>query len=524
MFTSFSRTVLTHAKVWWFIPITILLVALVGCDGTENQENQRNFDALSSRLSSLKTDIEEQTTVLQQILDRLSPPDQVDAFSKRLNSLETDVEGQTTVLQQILERVSLPEQLDALTDQLKSLETDVRGQSTRLEQILDHVSPPQLSADWENRLDQLEASARGVNQWPKDAGEAEEYFEQTAELVASLPVWAEADYLRRLNVVRWSAMAFERLHGLQRNQHSLDELEEIVLNLRDLAEAKPDGVSEALSERLRESASEVAAKAANQRVTEAIEEAQSFLESNSEVKPEIIELYEFLEVESSAQFLEIQEETGVPFDANVKFEMLRDRLYNRIMRGQAAEQAAALTAQWQNLRKLPNHQPLYEMSVRMLLQRVMSVHTALVLEGITTTAYDELERELNQAVEKIESQVAKRQAQAMRSYQRWALSKIKKFETAFEVTKEKAREAASILRPDDGGWSDAYYREVRYAMIENLLPINLPLLDLPVQKRFHEAFQAGWRKLDGREDQTAVAQRSALIVKKSLREFMDEQK
>ena len=109
----------------------------------------------------------------------------------------------------------------------------------------------------------------------------------------------------------------------------------------------------------------------------------------------------------------------------------------------------------------------------------------------------------------------------MRSYQRWALVNIKAFEAAFQATSDKAAEAASILRNDDGGWSD-YYQEVRQAMVAHLLPINLALLDLPVQKRYQRAFQTGWNKLDGREDQTAVAQASALAVKKSLREFLED--
>ena len=447
--TSFPRTVPTHASLWSFVLVIIVLVTLGGCDGSGNQEDRRQLDALSNRLSSL----------------------------------ETDVEGQTTVLQQ----------------------------------ILDLVSMPQLSADWENRLEQLEAQAGDISQWPKDVGEAGEFLEQTAALVASLPVWAEADYLSRLTVVRWSAMAFERLHDLQNNDHSLEEIEEIVVDLRDLADARPDSGSEALVERLQESASEVAVRTANRRVMEAVEEAQSYLGRNLDVTPDIIEIYEFLE---------LHEETDNSVGVNVDIARLRDRLYNRMMQGQAAEQAAALTAQWQNIRNLANHQPLYEVSVRTLLQRVTSAHTTFVLEGITTTAYDELESELNRAIETIESKAAKRaedrQAQAMRSYQRWALSKIKEFEAAFQATDGKARADARLFRRDDGGWSDAYYREVRQAMIADLLRINLALLDLPVQERFQQAFRKGWQKLDGRDDQTAVAQASALAVKKSLREFMEE--
>ena len=453
MFRLFSSTVPTHVNPWSFILGIILLSALGGCDGPGSQENQQQLDALSTRLSSLETDVEQQTTVLQQILD--------------------------------------------------------------------HASPPQLSANWENRLEQLEAQIGDISQWPKDAGEAGEFFEQTAELVASLPPWAEADYLPRLTVARWAAMVFVRIYDLQDNAHSLDQLEEIVLELHDLDNARPEGGSEALVERMRENAAEFAGKVANRRVAETIREAQLYLGGDSDVAPDIIEIYEFLELYEEADNL---------VDINVNIATLRNRLYNQMLQGQADERATALRAQWENVQQFSRVQPqpaIYEVSVRALLQQVVSAHMVLALEGVATTAYDELESELRRAVQAIDSTLAKRaeerQAQAMRSYQRWALSEVKAFEAAFDTTSKRAAEDASLLRPDDGGWNDAYYNEVRLAMINRLLPINLALLDLPVQERYQQAFQKGWKKLDGREDQTSVAQASALTVKKSLRDFLEKE-
>jgi hypothetical protein len=48
------------------------------------------------------------------------------------------------------------------------------------------------------------------------------------------------------------------------------------------------------------------------------------------------------------------------------------------------------------------------------------------------------------------------------------------------------------------------------------------LLDLPVQERYQRAFQNGWKKLDGRQDQTEVAEQTAVIVKRSLRTFLED--
>ena len=406
------------------------------------------------------------------------------------------------------------QQLEALSARLGPLESAIQQQTTVLHQILEQVSPPQLSPEWENRLKQLEGQVGNVDQWPNDTGEAELFFEKTSELVTGLPAWAEAQYLPRLSSVRWSAMAFTRLHHPTDTSQLLHQLEQLGDEMRDLATAKPDGGSEALAQRLRENASEVSGKVANRRVEEVIEQAQQYVEGNLDAVPDIASIYEFLGLYEKDDDL-----VGV----QVNVATLRKRVYKEMARRQADEQAAVLRAEWQNVRKLAHHQPQYEVAARMLLQQVVSAQATFALEGIATTAYNELQGELRRAVETIESKAAERaeerQAQAMRSYQRWALSKIREFEASFQATSYKAAEAASLL---DDGWSDAYYQEVRQAMIVDLLPINLALLDLPVQERYQQAFQTGWKKLDGREDQTSVAQASALTVKKSLRAFLED--
>ena len=455
MFRLFSTIVPTHANPWPFVIGIIFLSGLGGCDGPGNQADQSES----------------------------AYHQQLEALSTRISSLESATEQQTTVLQQ----------------------------------ILDHVSPPQIPADWENRLKQLEVQVGDISQWPKDAGEAGQFFEQTSELVASLPAWAETDYLPRLSLVRWTAMAFVRLSDLRSNGQSLDQLEELVVEMRDLADARPQGGSEALVQRLREDAVELAGRVTNRRVTEAIREAQQYLAGGSDAAPDIVDVYEFLGL--------YEKDHGL-VDINVNIATLRKKVYEEMVRRQADEQAAVLRAQWQNVGKLAHHQPQYEVSTRMLFQQAVSAQAALVLEGIVTTSYEELENELRRAVETIETKAAEhaeeRQAQVMRSYQRWALSEVKAFEAVFRATSGKATEDASLLRPDDGGWNDAYYNEVRLAMINHLLPINLVLLDLPVQERYQQAFQTGWKKLDGREDQTSVAQASALTMKKSLRAFLED--
>ena len=444
------------------------------------------------------------------------------------------------------------QQLEALTTRLNALENVVQQQISVLQQIHENVTPAEISPQWENRLEQLESQITSSNKWPKDAAGAEQYFEQTSDLVTGLPIWAEAQYLPRLSLVRWSAMAFnslhfardnsqsldqldqlvnemrelanaspegaseDLLHFARDNSQSLDQLDQLVNEMRELADASPEGASEDLVSRLHENAAEIEYKTNRQRVIIAVK-AGEYVEKKDYIPAEtseIASLYEFLE------FYEKNNEYADFIDVDVS--VLRRKLYDKILIRQAVDQASSLRAKWKNVKEMAknnSHIEVYEVAIRTLLQQVMSAQAALILEGIEIPDYNELEKELRTAVETIESQLEERQALAMRNYQNWALKKIKVFETAFEEIKKKADEEGSWWRRDNGGWID-YYKEVQDAMIKHLLPINVAMLDMPVQERYLQVFQTGWKKLDGREDQTAVAVASATIRKKPLRDFL----
>ena len=408
------------------------------------------------------------------------------------------------------------QQIEALSARLNALESVIQQQIPVLQQIRENVTPAEISPQWENQLEQLEIQVASSDKWPKDAGEAGQFFEQTSELVTGLPVWAEAKYLPRLSVVRWAAMSFNSLNHPRDDNQSLDQLEQLVDEMRDLADASPEEGSEDMVRRLREKAEDIADKTTRRRVKEAVEQAIQYVGDIPADNTDIANLYEFLEL------YEKDNDHADVIDVDVS--ALRKKLYEKIVIRQAGDRASSLRSQWKNVKEMAKDQPqpaVYEVATRTLLQQVMSAQAALVLEGIEAPVYNELQKELRAAVETIDSQAEERQALAMRDYQRWALEKIKVFEDEYQAISEKADEAARALRRDDGGWID-YYKEVQEAMIDHLLPINVSLLDLPVQERYLQAFQTGWKKLDGREDQTSVAVASATTRKKQLRDFPED--
>ena len=465
-----------HFNRWLFILALILPSGLGGCDRRDDQQDE----------------------------PRLAYHQQLEAFSARLGALEDTVQQQGDT---------------------------IRRQSAVLQQILDNVSPARMSPEWESRLRQLEHQVSHDSRWPKDTGEAGRFLEQVSELVTGLPARAEAQYLPRLSPVRWAAMAFVSLNQTTDTSETPDRLDQLVDELRALADARPEGGAESLIQALAKHAAELADEATRRRVTTAVEQADQYVEGGPGTAADVARLYEFLEL-----YVAGYETAGVDVDIPA----LRQRLYKEMLRRQAVDQTAALHDRWKTARKLEQHQPaVYEASARMLLQQVVSARVALVLEGVTTPVHDGLERDLRNAVATIEIEAAeraeRRQGRAVRSYQLWALSVIKAFETEFERITDKVAETKSWLDSVNPlRWNDpdyrehrdyteaGQYREVRQAMINHLVPVNLALLDLPVHERYQQAFQTGWQKLDGRGDQTEVAKAAAVAEKKSLQEYLED--
>ena len=105
---------------------------------------------------------------------------------------------------------------------------------------------------------------------------------------------AEPQYLPQLSPVRWAAMAFDRLNYPVDTVRTPDQLDQLVGELRALADAKPDGSAEALVQALGERAAELAGEATERRITEAVGQAERYVEGNPGVAAEIAKLYEFL--------------------------------------------------------------------------------------------------------------------------------------------------------------------------------------------------------------------------------------
>ncbi|GEM_PF-2735460 len=458
---------------------------------------------------------------------------------------------------------ALDDQQTQMAKSMSSVERTVSNQNAVIDRAMGKIIPVVMPAEWENRLSQLEARIKEPGRWPKDASEAEGFLNQASSLVKDMPAWAEADYLPRLTPVRWAAGVFVSI-ARPRDDAAIPS---IIEETKGLVSAIPDGGSADLERKLKEESRLLSEKLDQSKLAEAIKTAGQYIQNaNSSSSDEAL-----ADISNVYDVLGLYEEEG-PQAAEVR--ALRTQLHKSMVESQGKQQAASLAERWSIVQKLRNDQPgIFEMSVNMLLQEVATTRVALALERVKQPTLDDLETALRHVITETSTQAAKReeerQAKAIREYQRWALGQIRKFEGRMSKDSLNRVSWDAVQRVKDGGgcqgledlpsvadaishakytpvkgkfwgstsvytWQDKPYTEPDFAselwfkvlrdvFVADLLPVNPVLLETAVQERYQRAFLSGLKLLDGRDDQTYVAEQTALAIKKPLRDFIEGQ-
>ncbi len=387
-------------------------------------------------------------------------------------------------------------------DRIATIETTTQQQTEILNAALGNALPVKMPRKWEGRLEELETRVSDADLWPTDASQSQKFVDELSQLISELSPLAESNYFPRLSLVRWAALAFDVLHRTPAPDESLDNLVE---QIRAIADATPDGVVSGLDQKLQVAADDWADKAEAQLIEETIQVAEKFLKGKDAARQEALSHH--ASIDEVYEILGIYENVSQRDD---EIHELRTNLQRQIVIREAQSQAAALTDQWAEAKKLVTSKPeVYRTAASMLLREVTSARAVLVLQGIHQPVYGSLEGEIQDAVEGM-------QDEARRRYQGWALGQIIRFQKKHMAIAERASRDARLLSFDNGGWTDDRFSEVQHAMESYLLPIDRALLDLPVLMRYQREFDEGWSRLDGREEQTNVAKASSLREKRNL--------
>lgn len=516
--------------------------------------HQAKIGALEQSLDRATVTIKQQSSVLDRTIGKVIPvmPDRVADLEQSLERAVTEIEQQSTALDKTIGEVVsvIPARISTLEHSLDQAVSTIKKQRQNLQDISDLVFPP-MPAGCLDSLVELERVVANEDKWPKTGQAAQDYLGSISDLISELPSWAESEYMARLNVVRWSAMVFTTINPPENREVDLHARAE---TLAALSESAPNGTGNKLIERVdREQARLVrAADAADWKSLR--QRAEGYVAKPGSVTSGIIQ--------QDIALLLAHLDSADPSRRNDAGQLLRD-LQKIMFRLEAEQQVQSLRSRLESLMQLKDEDPaLFEAGVGMLLEEVRSARMNLALSGLDVEALNQVDSQLKARLEQLQNTTRDGQevahARAVRAYQKYALESIERFSKRFQDRDKIAEEALRRIRtasryaddyrdlpsvqhaiknakyrkierpylPDDEEYklyginesleSHLTHRVCRDAMVTHLLPIDLRLLEMPVQDLFQQAWQSGWKYLDGRADRTKVAERTIDVSKTTL--------
>jgi len=448
--------------------------------------------------------------------------------------------------------------IEALEQSLDRAAAAIEQQSSVLDRTIGKVVPVRMPASWSERLAELERVAADQSRWPRTGQAAQDYLASMSDLISKLPSWAESEYMGRLNLVRWSAMVFTTIYPPGTGEVDLHARAEM---LAALGESAPDGANKKLIEHVDKEQARLVRKADDadwqllcKRAAGYIAEPKSA--TSSSIQQDIALLRGYSDVEDTTRCDQVDQ--------------LIAGLRKIMFRREAEQQVKSLQSRMASLKHLKEKDPsLFEAGIGVLLGEVRSSRMNLALSGLEVESLTQIDAQLleelsQQQVAVLDDQQTAR-AQSVRAYQQYALKSIERFNKRFQDREKIAEEALKRIREgrrDTDDYADqpsvqhaiknakyqrikgyiydsekyklddteesleSYltYRICRDSMVAHLLPIDLRLLEMPVQALFQQAWQSGWKCLDGRADQTNVAERTADVKKTTLADVQGGQR
>lgn len=395
--------------------------------------------------------------------------------------------------------VSLESRLAQNEQQTKEKTTEianiVQQQTAVMHRALGKVIPVELPEALTRKLSALETRISNEKSWPKDAAEADTMLAELRSLMRQIPPWAEEDLLPRLNALRWGAsgLVFVVRSQSVTNGALADSLDEVDTAL----EAKPDGASELVANQLTAIQATLKSKSDSFRRDNAIANAEHLIKDGG----------------AAADFSEVHERLSewvtVP-ELKERIEKLQHGVRARVLSDDTTTFAASVDASLIRLRGEPSVM-VRQISLGKLLDSVVS-QRQMVLEN--SDADEMLPRKLAALSTQVEKAIevegktqTAEQEKKLRNYQSRALAQIQKFNDDMSLA-EKADKGVVYNSPD--------YTRIKNDMVNYLVPISVGLLDPAVARLYNEAFERGWKQLDGKNQkylQTEVANQEASVEK-----------
>ncbi len=408
-------------------------------------------------------------------------------------------------------------------------------------------------------LERLEEKLSKETMWPRDTESATSFRKEVETLIGELSPDQQRRLLDRLVAVRWAAYIFSECYS---EPNSSDQAEQQKEQLADLLETRPPGASEQLITLVNRRQDELAATVPMLRRKEAVEAATEALHS-SDIEAQAAAWQQLKDLDISDQ----------------EISSLSQTLRARVLEAELQQQCDLWRAQ---LERLPASADLVvrRVALAQIYDQIIALRVELTIAETpppqkALDMISAMQQEVERALTSVASAEADLDARRRREYQRWTLQQITAYEAhaygkvvdeiaaKFRSFKEPSEPVEWALLADfpavrtllaektglkipldaegrvvlsvklqkqiyDKVWSSIgwnYQKELAYladreAAVRFLLPIDLGLLELPVQHLYSKAFQTAWKNAEEGGHQIELAQKTVTVKKTSLRDMV----
>jgi len=383
-----------------------------------------------------------------------------------------------------------------LEAKLDSFPNTVSQQTSVVHRALGKAIPIELPESLTNDLAALEKQVRNEASWPKSSVEADAMLTKLRDLVRAIPPWAEEDLLPRLNAVRWAVSALAL--SAQSNDVTDNQLVDFLDNIETVIEAKPASSSELVAIHLTGVQSKLNARLESFQLKTAITDSERLIKDGGEPAA-------FAEIEER-----LSEWAAVP-EFKESIGTLLKSIRSRALSDDVANLNLSVEKTMLGLHNEPSSM-IRQLTLGRLMDSVVSQRQLVVEKSATpeleTQKLTRLSMEIEKAIETEARIHTAEQDKKLRAYQGWALGQIQKFNDDMNIA-EKADKGTI--------YDSADYTRIKDGMVSYLVPISVGLLDPAVNRLYSEAFERGWKQLDGKNQkhlQTELAQQEAIVEKR----------
>lgn len=402
-----------------------------------------------------------------------------------------------------------------LQSEISQVRTQIDQQSALISRVLGDVVPIPVPDDIERGLSALENRLESPSTWPNDQASVEIQFNSLGALMADVPTWVQDEMFPRIVPIRWG---LDALWHLRASSDTEDSRPELLENLRSVDRSRPRGAPRAIVEHVTARIGEI--EAAITKADEIV--AAQTVEAGLSDEATLEQMFAALDI--------LADRTDNPpsRDAETIEQNIAIRSFKDAFEQLETEFSRALELADEELRiaaLMRVSEGFMDLQLRMA---TASNDDAILGEHISRTSLSRdaqgLGQRISDAVGEIQRAAEAKRAENRRSYQIWALERIRNVRPYADILEIELQKIPSMIdrnNPAGEARIDAVkdaQQMLRKEMVDNLSTIDAGLLDVAVGEWFRKVYADRFDALSDKEEQLELVRGFANSTKVGIGE------